>query len=112
MMLICFVLIGLIFACSKRLAVSEIKKENVSIVHLYVVHYTLVDNHMYKCSAQFANVSNFEIALCKLEIVKLQTNFEIAQPSLLHFEIAQPSLHNFEIALHKLEIAKLHSAIF
>ena len=71
------------------------------------------------CSAQFANLRSFEIAVCKLEIVvckleivKLHTNFEIAQPSLLHFEIAQPSLHNFEIALRKLEIAKLHSAIF
>ena len=64
------------------------------------------------CFAQFANLRNFKIALRKLEIAKLQTNFEIAQPSLCNFEIARPSLHNFEIALRKLEIAKLHSAIF
>ena len=56
---------------------------------------------MYICSAQFANLHNFEIALRKLEIAKLQTNFEIAQPS----------LRNFEIALHELEIAKLSCAI-
>ena len=70
---------------------------------------------------QFANLRNFEIMLRKLEIAKLQTNFEIAQPSLCNFEIVQPSLHNFETAqpsLHdfeiascKLEIAKLRSAI-
>ena len=35
-------------------------------------------NHTYICSAQFANLRNFEIALRKLEIVQLQTNFEIA----------------------------------
>ena len=32
----------------------------------------------YLCSAQFANLRKFEIALLKLEIVKLQTNYEIA----------------------------------
>ena len=63
------------------------------------------------CSAQFANSRNFEIALRKLKIVKLQTNFEIAQPSLHNFQIAQESLHDFEIALRKLEIAKLRNAI-
>ena len=31
---------------------------------------------MYICSAQFANLPNFEIVLRKLEIAKLQTNFE------------------------------------
>ena len=67
--------------------------------------------YWYRCSAQFANVRNVEIALRKLKIAKLQTNFEIAQPSLRNFQIAQPSLHYFEIALCKLEIAKLHSAI-
>ena len=50
---------------------------------------------------QFANLCYFEIVLCKLEIVKLQTNFEIVQPT----------LHNFEIALRKLQIALLSSAI-
>ena len=30
------------------------------------------------CSTQFANLHNFEIALRKLEIAKLQTSFEIA----------------------------------
>ena len=35
---------------------------------------------------------------------------EIVQPSLRNFKVVQPSLHDFEIALHKLEIAKLHSA--
>ena len=53
----------------------------------------------------------FEIALHKLKIVKLQTNFEIAQPSLHNFQIAQPSLRNSEIVLRKLEIAKLRNAI-
>ena len=48
------------------------------------------------CSAQFANLRNFEIALRKLEIAKLLTNFEIAQPS----------LRDFEIALRKLEIVQ------
>ena len=53
------------------------------------------------CSAQFANLRNFEIARHKLEIVKLQANFEIAQPS----------LRDFEIAVHKLETVKLRSAV-
>ena len=75
----------------------------------------------YICSAQFANLRNFEIALRKLEIAKLQTMFEIAQPSVrnleipqpsvLKFKIAQPSLRDFEIVLRKLETAKLSSAI-
>ena len=34
--------------------------------------------YMYICSAQFANLRNFEIALHKLEIAKLLTNFENA----------------------------------
>ena len=63
------------------------------------------------CSAQFANLRNFKIALHKLEIAKLQTNFDIVQPSLRNFEIVHPSLRNFEIALHKLEIAKLRSTL-
>ena len=42
---------------------------------------------------------------------KLQTNFEIVQPSLRYFQIAQPSLRDFEIALRKLEIAKLRDAV-
>ena len=63
------------------------------------------------CSAQFANLRNFEIALHKLEIAKSETNFEIAQPSLRNLQIAQPSLRDFEIALRKLEIAKLRNAI-
>ena len=58
-----------------------------------------------------ANLYNFKIALCKLEIVKMQTNFEIVSLSLCNFEIARPSLCDFEIVLHKLEIAKLRSAI-
>ena len=45
MMLIRLVLIRLLFACSKRLAIREIK-EIVSIVRL--VYYTLGDNYMYK----------------------------------------------------------------
>ena len=62
--------------------------------------------------AQFRNLRNFEIALCKLEIAKLETNFEIAWPtSLCNLEIAQPSSRDFEIALRKLEIAKLRSVI-
>ena len=53
------------------------------------------------CSTQFANLRNFEMALRKLDIVKLLTNFEIAQPS----------LSDFEIALRKLETAKLRNTI-
>ena len=41
------------------------------------------------CSTQFANLYNFEIVLCKLEIVKLQTNFEICAAILSILEIAQ-----------------------
>ena len=58
----------------------------------------------YVCSLQFAILHNFEIALRKLKVVKLLTNFEIAQPNLRNFQIAQPSLRNFQIALRKLEI--------
>ena len=50
---------------------------------------------------QFANLHNFEIVLRKLKIAKLQTNFQIVQPS----------LRDFEIALRKLEIVKLRNAI-
>ena len=69
------------------------------------------------CSVNFANLSNFNIALRKLEIAKLEIvqpsvhNFEIVQPSLRNFEILQPSLGDFKIVLRKLKIAKLHSAI-
>ena len=45
--------------------------------------------------------THFQNVLPKLEIVKLQANFEIAQPS----------LRNFEIVLHELEKVKLCSAI-
>ena len=41
------------------------------------------------CSVQFANLHNFEIMLHILEIPKLQTNFEIAQPLSSILEIAQ-----------------------
>ena len=41
------------------------------------------------CSVQFANLRNFEIVLCKLEIVKLQINFEICAATLSILEIAQ-----------------------
>ena len=57
------------------------------------------------CSAQFANLCNFEVAQCKLKISKLLTNFKIAQPSQRNFQIVQPSLHNFKSTLCKLEIA-------
>ena len=43
-------------------------------------------NHAFQlcmCSTHFANLHNFEIALHKLEIAKLETNFKIVQP-LLH----------------------------
>ena len=74
------------------------------------------------CSAQFANLHNFEIALRKLEIAKIckpnskivqpsLRNFKIAQPSLRTFEIVQPSLRDYEIALRKLEIVKFRSTI-
>ena len=56
---------------------------------------------VYICSAQFANLRNFKIALRKLEIAKSLTNFEIAQPS----------LRDFDIALRKLEIAKFRNTI-
>ena len=58
---------------------------------------------------QLANLRHFEIALRKLEIAKLQTNFEVVWPSLCNFQIEQPSLHNFEIVLRKLEMVKLGS---
>ena len=57
------------------------------------------------------NLRNFEIAMRKLKIAKLQTNFEIAQRSLRNFQIALPSLRDFEIVLRTLEIAKLRNAI-
>ena len=41
------------------------------------------------CSAQFANLHNFEIVLSKLETVTLLTNFEIAQTLLHILEIVQ-----------------------
>ena len=68
---------------------------NVNVVSFLVTVHTCI------CSAQFANVRNFEIVLLKLEIAKLLTNFKMAQPS----------LRDFKIALRKLEIAKLHNAI-
>ena len=71
----------------------------------------VVQHIEYICSAQFANLRNFEIALLKLKIAKLRNNFEIVQPSLGNFQIAQPSLRDFEIALHKSEIAKSRKAI-
>ena len=52
--------------------------------------------------------TQFQIGAAQIRIAKLQTNFEIAQPSLHNFKIEQPSIHDFEIALRKLEIAKLH----
>ena len=45
-MLICFVLIRLIFARSKRLDIREKKKEIVSIIRL--VYYMFIDNYTYK----------------------------------------------------------------
>ena len=49
---------------------------------------------VYICSAQFANLCNFEIALRKLEIVKLLTNFETG----VRFRNCIALLHIFEIA--------------
>ena len=57
-------------------------------------------------SAQFANLHNFEIALRKLEIAKLEANFEIG----IQFRNCPPIYpRNFEIALRKLEIVKLET---
>ena len=50
-----------------------------------------------------------KLRCAKLEIAKLQTNFEVVWPSLCNFGIEQPSLCNFEIVLLKLEMAKLGS---
>ena len=49
--------------------------------------------------------------LRKLKIAKLETKFEIEQPSLRNFKIVQPSLRDLEIALRKLQITKFHRAI-
>ena len=46
------------------------------------------------CSAHFANLHNFEIALRKLEIVQLLSDFEIALPLLPIFEIVQERTNN------------------
>ena len=50
------------------------------------------------CSPQFANLCNFEIALRKLEIVKLQTDFKIANQ---FRNCAAKFMRDFEIALRK-----------
>ena len=51
--------------------------------------------YIYICSAQFANLRNFEIALHKLEIAKLQTNFETG----IQFRNCVALLRILEIAL-------------
>ena len=61
---------------------------------------------LYICSAQFANLCNFKIVLHKLEILKLQTNFEIAQP-LLHIPLSK-LVCNFEISNLHSTVSKLH----
>ena len=81
--------------------ISDIALTNSSL-HVAIQHsksevWTVVDNgycvQACICSPQFANLHNFEIVLHKLEVVKFQTKFEIAQPLFRILEMCRNLVH-------------------